>query len=326
MNNLSIEDLYQGILQGNRAILSKAITFAESTLDEHQEMISTVLEKLVAHTGNSLRIGITGIPGVGKSTLIEVFGLYLIKLGKKVAVLAVDPSSVVSKGSILGDKTRMEELARQKNAFIRPTPAGEKLGGVAKSTYETILLCEAAGFDVILIETVGVGQSETLVFDITDLFLFLQLPNSGDELQGIKRGIMERADLVFINKVDEQNKHLAKELKVNLTNAIQFLPQKENGWKTKIIEGSALENIGIEKLWEVVEEYFLFVKVNNWFQKKRDNQLLLQCETYLKDNLFLHLIKIPFFKEKQQQIFDKVKNQKLISYMEIHKLISTFLQ
>ncbi len=319
--SFSIEELIEGILADNRPVLSKAITLAESTLEEHSLKINQVLEKIIPHTGKSLRIGITGIPGVGKSTLIEELGLYLIEKGKKVAVLAVDPSSDVSKGSILGDKTRMESLATKKNAFIRPTPAGDKLGGIAKRTYETILLCEAAGFDVILIETVGVGQSETMVYDITDLFLFLQLPNMGDDLQGIKRGIMERADIIFINKVDKQNQNLAKQLKTNLINAIQFLPKKENSWKIKIIEGSALENIGIKELWELIEGYFVFIKENKTFEEKREAQLLENCKNYLMDNLFYQLNQLQLFKEKQAQILEKVRNKKIIPYHQINQLV-----
>lgn len=260
------------ILLGNIVFLSKAITLIESTNKKHQEKGNSILEQCLPNANNSIRIGITGVPGVGKSTFIESFGNYLTSLGKKVAVLAIDPSSTINKGSILGDKTRMEQLVINKNAFIRPSPAGSSLGGVAQKTRESIILCEAAGFDVIIIETVGVGQSETAVHAMVDFFLLLKLFGAGDELQGIKRGIIEMADAIIINKADGDHIKNAKIAKVAFTKALHLYPPKENGWQPKVLTASAINNIGIKETQKMIWDYINFSKENNFFTKKRHQQ------------------------------------------------------
>ncbi|WKS95721.1 methylmalonyl Co-A mutase-associated GTPase MeaB [Riemerella columbina] len=272
MPTISTEVLVQGILNGDKRLLSKAITLVESKKTEHQQQAEGLLRQILPHTGRSVRLGITGVPGAGKSTFIESFGQYAIRQGQKVAVLAIDPSSSRTKGSILGDKTRMEELAREPHAFIRPTPSSGFLGGVANTTFETMLLCEAAGYDMILIETVGVGQSETLVADITDVFLFLKIIGGGDELQGIKRGIMEMVDLIFINKVNDENRQKAKNTKLELSRALQFLPPKEPQWKVPILLGSALHHEGIAEVYNQIQDYIQFKKDHNRWQLSRQQQ------------------------------------------------------
>jgi len=242
------------LLQGNRRSLAKAITLTESKLDQHRDDAQALLEHILPHTGNSIRIGITGIPGVGKSTFIEAFGLHLIKQGHKVAVLAVDPSSPITGGSILGDKTRMEVLSQQDNAFIRPSPSGGALGGVAQKTREAMLLCEAAGYDVILVETVGVGQSEYEVAGMVDFFLVLMLPNAGDELQGIKKGILELADAIAINKADGDNVQLAKQTQRHYKNALGIL-QHNSFWTPDVVLCSAVENGNIDQIWQMMTDF-----------------------------------------------------------------------
>ena len=252
---ISLETLVEGIKSGDKRLIAKAITLVESKKLEHREKAEQLLKAIMPLTGLSIRVGITGVPGAGKSTFIESFGQLVIKNGKKVAVLAIDPSSAINKGSILGDKTRMEDLSKDPNAFIRPSPSSGFLGGVANATFETMLICEAAGYDYILIETVGVGQSEVLVSDISDVFLFLKIIGGGDELQGIKRGIMEMVDLIFINKVSEENLQQAKNTKLELTRAIQFMPPKEKDWKVPILLGSALNHQGLENVYEKIDDF-----------------------------------------------------------------------
>ncbi|BFM16357.1 methylmalonyl Co-A mutase-associated GTPase MeaB [Maricurvus nonylphenolicus] len=257
--------------QGNRRALAKAITLVESKLDKHREQAQDILEQVLPDTGKSIRIGISGIPGVGKSTFIEAFGLELIKRGKKVAVLAVDPSSPVRGGSILGDKTRMEELSREDNAFIRPSPSEGTLGGVAQKTRETMLLCESAGYDVILVETVGVGQSEYEVAAMVDFFLVLMIPNAGDELQGIKRGIMELADALVINKADGESINLARRTKQHYQNAFH-LSKHGSFWNPRVETCSALEKERIGDIWEMICEYQQLAIDNQAFYEKRSRQ------------------------------------------------------
>ena len=286
----SPQELIEGILQHNQTALSRAITLIESTAPKHQQQAKEIIEKCLPHANNSIRIGITGVPGVGKSTFIESFGKHLISQGKKVAVLTVDPSSSISKGSILGDKTRMEDLVKEPNAFIRPSASGDTLGGVARKTRETIILCEAAGFDVILIETVGVGQSETAVHSMTDFFLLLKLAGAGDELQGIKRGIMEMADSIIINKADGENIKAAKLAKTEFNRALHLYPEKESGWAPKTLLCSAIKNEGISEIWEVISSYFETVKTNNYFHQKRKEQnkfwLMQTIESRLKSEFY----------------------------------------
>ncbi len=286
----SIEEFVSKILEGNITFLSRAITLVESTNANHQKKANEILERCLPYANNSVRIGITGVPGVGKSTFIEAYGKHLTSQGKKVAVLAVDPSSSVNKGAILGDKTRMEELVTDKNAFIRPSPSGTSLGGVAQKTRETIILCEAAGFDTILIETVGVGQSETLVHSMVDFFLLLKLAGAGDELQGIKRGIIEMADAIVINKADGDNEKQAKIAKVEFNRALHLYPLKESNWQPKVFTASALQNIGIDKIDVMIQEYFNVTKTNKYFTKKRNSQnkywLLATIEQQLKADFY----------------------------------------
>ncbi|MEH6468402.1 MAG: methylmalonyl Co-A mutase-associated GTPase MeaB [Porticoccus sp.] len=249
------EELAESILCGDRRALAKGITLVESTSPGHREQASQLLELIMPHTGNSIRLGISGVPGVGKSTFIESFGNHVIDQGHRVAVLAVDPTSAVSGGSILGDKTRMETLSRNDNAFIRPSPAGKTLGGVTRRTRETLLLCEAAGFDVIIVETVGVGQSETAVAEMTDMFLLLLLPGGGDELQGIKRGIMELADLILVNKSDGDQQAAANRTVADYGMALHFLHPRSRHWQAKVQALSALKNQGVYEVWQSVEEF-----------------------------------------------------------------------
>lgn len=299
----TIAELAEGIRKGNRVALSRAITLAENTLPEKQRKAHELIQELLPLTGKSKRIAITGVPGVGKSTFIESFGSLLTEKGLKVAVLAIDPSSTLSGGSILGDKTRMEDLARNENAYIRPSATAGHLGGIASRTYEAMLLCEAAGYDVILIETVGVGQSETLVHDMTDLFLFLQIPGAGDDLQGIKRGIMEMADLIFINKVDDFGTDKAKEVKVTMARSLQFLPYKDSGWKRKVLMGSGLTGKGLEEVWTSIEDYFGLLTDNGYLTKIREKQNELRVKEYIKEQLI----------QKTMRLFEKDENVKILT-------------
>lgn len=286
----SVNDLVSGIVSGNITDLSRAITLVESTNPEHTAKAHEIITACLPHANKSNRIGITGVPGVGKSTFIEAFGIHLTNLGKKVAVLAVDPSSSLSRGSILGDKTRMEDLVKVKNAFIRPSPSGDSLGGVARKTRETIILCEAAGFDTIIIETVGVGQSETAVHSMVDFFLLLKLAGAGDELQGIKRGIIEMADAIVINKADGDNLRAAKAAKVEFNRALHLYPEKESGWSPRVSLCSALKQEGISEVWQLIEDYINTTKSNSYFHNNRNNQnkfwLLQTIEERLKSNFY----------------------------------------
>ena len=261
-----------GILKGNITMLSQAVTLVESSLPEHQLIAQEVIVKCLPYAGKSIRLGITGVPGAGKSTFIEALGMSLIRSGHKLAVLAIDPSSERSKGSILGDKTRMEELSVAKNAFIRPSPSSGSLGGVARKTRESIVLCEAAGFDTIFVETVGVGQSETSVHSMVDFFLLLQIAGAGDELQGIKRGIMEMADGIAINKCDGSNVDKAMVAKAQYQNALHLFPPHDSGWSPEAMTCSSVENTGIGDLWEMVERYITFTRANQYFLSKRNTQ------------------------------------------------------
>ena len=284
------QDLISQIIEGNITALSRAITLIESSNPNHLKQANNIIKGCLEYANASVRIGITGVPGVGKSTFIEAFGMHLTSTGKKVAVLAVDPSSSLSKGSILGDKTRMEDLVKNDNAFIRPSPSGNSLGGVARKTRETIILCEAAGFDVILIETVGVGQSETAVHSMVDFFLLLKLAGAGDELQGIKRGIIEMADAIAINKADGENLKAAKLAKVEFNRALHLYPQKDSEWQPKVLLCSALKREGIEEVWNMIQSYIKHSKANNYFEHHRKEQnkfwLLQTIEDRLKSDFF----------------------------------------
>ncbi|MXN90094.1 methylmalonyl Co-A mutase-associated GTPase MeaB [Flavobacterium sp. Sd200] len=268
----SVQELVSGILSGNKTALSRAITLIESTNQTHLEKANEIIAQCLSHANKSIRIGVTGVPGVGKSTFIEAFGKYLTSLGKKVAVLAVDPSSSISNGSILGDKTRMEELVKDENAYIRPSSSGDTLGGVARKTREAIILCEACGFDTIIIETVGVGQSETAVHSMVDFFLLLKLSGAGDELQGIKRGIMEMADLIVINKADGDNIEKARLAKTEFGRALHLFPARTSGWQPKVSTCSAITHEGIAEVWKTIEQYLDITKTSGFFNLNRNEQ------------------------------------------------------
>ena len=299
----AVKDLIAGIINGNITALSRAITIIESGNPNHLPQATEIIKACLSVNSKSIRIGITGVPGVGKSTFIEAFGKHLTQLGKKVAVLAVDPSSSLSKGSILGDKTRMEDLVKDKLAFIRPSPTGISLGGVARKTRETIILCEAAGFDIIIIETVGVGQSEIAVHSMVDFFLLLKLAGAGDELQGIKRGIIEMADAIVINKADGDNVKRAKLAKVEFNRALHLYPEKESSWKPQVSLCSALQNEGIDTVWNIISNYIKLTETNSYLSKKRNEQnkfwLMQTIEEQLKSDFFnREIIK----KELKQQL------------------------
>ncbi len=324
MNKPSVSKYLEQILKGDITYLSRAITLIESSKLNDKNEASKLLQACLPYTNNSIRIGITGVPGVGKSTFIEAFGNHLIKLGKKVAVLAIDPSSSINKGSILGDKTRMENLVKEKNAFIRPSPTGGSLGGVAKKTKETIILCEAAGFNVILIETVGVGQSETIVHSMVDFFLLLKIAGAGDELQGIKRGIMEMADAIVINKADNDNIKNAEIAKNEFKRALHLYPQKENKWQPKITTCSALNNEGIKDIWDIISEFIQLTKANKSFEKNRKNQnknwLLETVDLQLKNDFYQH----PKVQEKLQYFINNIEDNKITPFEAAQKLINLY--
>ncbi len=271
-NPPDIDFLVTGVLAGDRALLARAITLVESRAPKHAPYAQQLMKRILPHTGGSMRIGMTGVPGAGKSTTIEALGMLLCQRGKKVAVLAVDPSSSIHGGSILGDKTRMEELCREENAFIRPSPSGRSLGGVAARTREALLLCEAAGYDVIIVETVGVGQSETEVRTMTDFFLLLQIAGAGDELQGIKKGVIELADAIVVNKADGDNRIRAERAKVEYTRVLHFLHPFTPGWTPKALTCSALEGDGIDCVWELICEFREQLTASGVFEQRRREQ------------------------------------------------------
>lgn len=280
----TVEEYVRGIRAGNRVVLAQAITLVESARPDHAVLAQAVIRELQATPSErpaSLRIGITGAPGAGKSTFIEALGGLLVEQGRKVAVLAIDPSSSVSRGSILGDKTRMERLSQSEFAFIRPSPAGDSLGGVARKTRETILLVEAAGFDTVFVETVGVGQSETAVHRLTDVFVLLLLPGAGDELQGIKRGIVEMADLLVVNKADGDRVKLANQARAHYLNATHLLPPKASGWAPKVLVCSSHDGTGIAGVWTTIEEYRSRISANGFFDDNRRRQ----AQYWLRESL-----------------------------------------
>lgn len=297
----STKELLEGIQSGNKRLIAKAITLVESKKAEHRQQAEELLKEVMSFTGNSIRVGVTGVPGAGKSTFIENFGRLAIANGKKVAVLAIDPSSAINKGSILGDKTRMEELAKEENAFIRPSPSSGFLGGVANTTFETMMICEAAGYDYILIETVGVGQSEVLVADITDVFLFLKIIGGGDELQGIKRGIMEMVDVIFINKVDQENLRKAKNTRIELKRALDFIPPKEKDWKVPVLLGSALSNEGLNEVYEKIDEFISLKKKTNRFDEVRNQQAEKRFEYWVQEYILSEMKKNNILEEAYLQ-------------------------
>jgi LAO/AO transport system kinase len=322
----SASELVEGILSGNITALSRAITLIESTNNNHLAKANEVINGCLPHANQSIRIGITGVPGVGKSTFIEAFGKYLTNLGKKVAVLAVDPSSTVSHGSILGDKTRMEELVKDKNAFIRPSASGETLGGVARKTRETITLCEASGFDVILIETVGVGQSETAVHSMVDFFLLLKISGAGDELQGIKRGIMEMADAIVINKADGDNIKKAQLAKVEFNRALHLFPAKKSGWIPTTSTCSAITEEGIPEVWQTISEYIQLVKSNEYFFEKRKEQNQYWMMETIDEQLKNHFYNQPRIIDLLDSTKKAVQNNEISPFAAAQLLLSNYFK
>jgi len=322
----SVKDFVKGIRKGDRLILSQAITLIESTRQEDQIKAQKIIEACLPHSGKSLRIGITGIPGVGKSTFIEALGLHVIAQKKKVAVLAIDPTSSLTKGSILGDKTRMNNLSTTKNVFIRPSPAGDSLGGVARKTRETILLCEAAGYEAVFVETVGVGQSEIAVHSMVDFFLLLLVPGAGDELQGIKRGIVEMADLLAVNKADGDQIAAAKQAQKEYRNAIHLMPPKPNGITPKVMSCSALEQIGIDKIWAQLVDYQKFAKRNKSFEKKRNEQSLYWLQEQIKGGLQGFFYKNEKIRTRLEQLKKEVLDGKTNSFHAADELLKLFFQ
>jgi LAO/AO transport system kinase len=323
-NEISIDEYVDGILNGNRSILSRAITLIESSLPTHSEKAQQIIEQCIPWSTNSFRIGITGVPGVGKSTFIEAFGMYLIEQGHRIAVLAVDPSSEISKGSILGDKTRMEILSNHPHAFIRPSPSAGSLGGVARKTREIIILCEAAGFDRVLVETVGVGQSETAVHSMVDFFLLLMLSGAGDELQGIKRGIMEMCDGMVINKADGDNLLKAQMARVQYQNALHLFPPPPSGWTPRVEVCSSIKKTGIPEVAAMIDEFSAFTKNNGFFYRKRKSQQKQQMyeaiHHYLSDH-FQHHEKVL---KATNHTLELMQDNKLTPYQAAQLLLDAY--
>tara|TARA_R110000765_G_scaffold141588_4_gene242568 strand:- start:29 stop:1024 length:996 start_codon:yes stop_codon:yes gene_type:complete len=320
--NLSTTEIIEGIFSNNIAIVSKAITIIESTKPEHRSIANKIIESCISKNHDTIRIGITGVPGAGKSTFIEQFGNLLTGLGKKVAVLTVDPSSSRTKGSILGDKTRMQELVKNPNAYIRPSASGSSLGGVTRKTRESIVILEAAGFDIILIETIGVGQSETAVHDMVDFFLLLKLAGAGDELQGIKRGIIEMADSIVINKSDGNNVQNAAQAKMEFARALHMFPPKENGWSPEVLTCSALENRGLEEIWKLIFNYCQTMKETGYFNKNRQQQNENWLIQYLEQELLSKFYQNPKTKNLLPLLKEEVINGNTSPFSAAEKLLN----
>ncbi len=310
-HRLTIDQYIEGIKSQDRFVLSRAITLIESELQIDNALASQLIESLLPLTGKSIRIGITGTPGVGKSTFIEAFGKLITSFGKKLAVLAIDPSSLRTGGSIMGDKTRMDELGRDELAFIRPSPAGNSLGGVSKKTRETMLLCEAAGYEVILIETVGVGQSETAVNNMVDFFLLLMLAGAGDELQGIKKGIMEMADTVVITKSDGDNQTKAHLAQLQYQSALHLFPPNESSWYAKVLTCSALNKVGLTEIWNIIQSYQLIVMGNGWFDKRRREQNKAWMHEVIRGQLESRFYNHPQIGKLLKEKEEKVENNEI---------------
>jgi LAO/AO transport system kinase len=315
----TVEELYEGVLKGDRSLLARAITLVESNAEQHFQKAQILLQKLLAHSGHAVRIGITGVPGAGKSTFIEAFGTYLCELGLRVAVLAIDPSSKLSGGSILGDKTRMEQLSRNPRAFIRPSPTAGKLGGVHRKTREAMLICEAAGFDVILIETVGVGQSEVIIRDMVDFFMLLVLTGAGDELQGMKKGIMELADALIVHKADGTNKRKAEQTKKELNRILHFLQPATKGWATKAYTCSSLSKEGIKEIWELIQSFVQAGKISGVFEERRKFQAREWLYSMITDQLQYHFYHHP----DVRNLLPKYENEVISGETTVAKAVET---
>jgi len=317
----SSKELSIDLMNGSISALSQAITIIESSSSDHLIEAEEILKQCLPKANKSIRIGVTGVPGVGKSTFIEVFGNFLTGRGKRVAVLAVDPSSTLSKGSILGDKTRMETLVTNENAYIRPSATGSSLGGVARKTRETIILCEAAGYDTILIETVGVGQSEIAVHSMVDFFLLLKLPGAGDQLQGIKRGIMEMADCLVINKADGDNEKKANLAKIEFKRALHLYPTKPSDWNPKVLTCSAIENKGIEEIYSEIEGYFKTIHANGYFESNRRKQNKFWLQQTIEDRLKSDFYQNPIVEAELIKQMDLIEQGKTTAFLAAEQLL-----
>lgn len=323
-HDFSVAEYVDGIAKGNISILSQAVTLVESTNPDHYKTAQEIIEKCLPLAGKSVRIGITGVPGAGKSTFIEALGMHLVNKGEKLAVLAIDPSSGLSKGSILGDKTRMEELSVSDKAFIRPSPSAGSLGGVARKTRETIVLCEAAGYNNIFIETVGVGQSETAVHSMVDFFLLIQITGAGDELQGIKRGIMEMADSIIINKAEDNNLERAKLAQAQFKNALHLFPAHESGWIPEVLLCSAFHKVGIPEIWDMIERYVAHCKGNGYFDVKRRRQTQYWMTETIDEALKNSFYRNPKIEEMLEDYSHKVVNDEISSFVAAHNLLDVY--
>lgn len=323
----TVSEYVEGILKGNMPILSQAVTLVESSRADHHQLAEEIIEKCLPYSSNSIRVGITGVPGAGKSTSIDSFGMHLLKDDSvKLAVLAIDPSSEVSKGSILGDKTRMERLSIAKNTFIRPSPSAGSLGGVARKTRETIILCEAAGFNRIIIETVGVGQSETAVHSMVDFFLLLQLAGTGDELQGIKRGIMEMADGIVINKADGDNVEKARLAQSHYKNALHLFPMPESEWLPQVLLYSGYYEIGIKEIWDMIDQYIAFTKKNGYFDYKRSKQAKYWMYETINEQLKSRFYNDPKVASMLPLLESDVLKSQMSSFMAAKKILDEYYQ
>lgn len=320
-DRLRLKDYQNGLADRDKIILAQAITLIESKLPSDEHLAEQLIESILSKTGQSIRIGITGSPGVGKSTFIETFGKYLTQQNKRVAVLAIDPSSTVSQGSILGDKTRMEELAKDSFAFIRPTASRNALGGVANKTREAILLCEAAGFDIVLVETVGVGQSETLVRGMVDFFLLLMLAGSGDELQGIKKGIMEMADGVVITKADGDNKKKATEAQAHFFHALHLFQPPDSGWSPQVLIASAIQKEGIDEVWKMITSFQAHSFQNGWITEQRKKQDAAWFSESVQTQTLALLLTHPAIQEKKLQFENAIAQKKITPLLASRKLM-----
>lgn len=323
---LAADDYLKGILEGNITLLSQAVTLVESNKPEHQKVAQEIIIRCLPYAGKSVRLGITGVPGAGKSTFIESLGKHITNQGGKLAVLAIDPSSERSKGSILGDKTRMEELSSDPNAYIRPSPAAGSLGGVARKTREIIILCEAAGFDTIFIETVGVGQSETVVHSMVDFFLLIQIAGAGDELQGIKRGIMEMADAIVINKADGDNLEKAQLAAAQFRNALHLFPPTGSGWTPPVLTCSALENKGVSQVWDTVNEYVALTKENSYFKNRRHDQSTYWMYETINETLRNNFYYNPQIRSRLPAYEKLVLTDGMSSFIAAHELLESYFR
>ncbi|OKY88713.1 MAG: ATPase/protein kinase [Bacteroidales bacterium 55_9] len=320
----STDEYVEGILRGDITILSQAITLIESNKPEHYDQAQQIIERCLPHAGRSVRIGITGVPGAGKSTFIEAVGNMVVSLHHRLAVLAIDPSSERSGGSILGDKTRMESISSNPDIFIRPSPSAGSLGGVARKTRETIVLCEAAGFDVIFIETVGVGQSETAVHSMVDMFMLLQISGAGDELQGIKRGIMEMADMMVITKADGENRQKAELARAQFQSALHLFPMPESGWRPKVYTCSAVAETGLEEVWKGVEEFIDHIESNGYFQSNRNRQNKYWMYESINDALKDSFYRDPAVAAHLAEVEQRVLDAKLSSFIAAKELLDIY--